>query len=384
MKKMKKLVVAVMLLCMLAGMTVCAGPSRRGIIWADNGIDYEVTTADGRTVPAYLDVYNADQMTDQDTVKSLTGWEDFTAHFFEYGLYGSSEEYDDRPIESLGSPVTIPVYFSGDSGVKEGDEVKVILLKNGNWEMLDSSSVRKISLSETETYNGIDIAFPIPESSAAVIIKKSASGSGSGSHSGGSSGSSSGGGSSSSSAPAPYVNPVTVPNGGVAAGIAIGGISYDALLHAGPTTRTFSERDAATMLGIDGPCRVYLMDLWLENQNNPGEVLTLSGEGTVLTLNVPNVNPNCKVMIRHWLNGTDEYEDLIPEEIGNGYIKIRFTSLSPIAICVQEAPASAAPTTGNTRLSPKTGGDTIIFLAEGIAVFALLGFVVSRRRYGKK
>lgn len=138
------------------------------------------------------------------------------------------------------------------------------------------------------------------------------------------------------------------------------------------------------MLGIDGPCRVYLMDLWLENQNNPGEVLTLSGEGTVLTLNVPNVNPNCKVMIRHWLNGTDEYEDLIPEEIGNGYIKIRFTSLSPIAICVQEAPASAAPTTGNTRLSPKTGGDTIIFLAEGIAVFALLGFVVSRRRYGKK
>lgn len=380
MKKMKKLVVAVMLLSMLAGMTVCAGASRRGIVWTDTEVEYEVMTADGKTVPASLEVFRADQMTDQDTVKSLTGWSDFTAHFFDYNLFGRSDEYDGDPIESLDSPVTIPIYFTGDSGVKEGDDVKVLLLNHGNWEVLASSSVRRISVSETESYNGIDIAFPIPESSAAVILKKSVSSSGGGSHSGGSSSGSSDSGSDS----VPYVNPVTVPNGGVAAGISIGGVSYDALLHAGPTTRTFSEKDAATMLGIDGPCRVYLMDLWLENQKNPGEVLTLGGEGAVLTLNVPNVNPNCKVMIRHWLNGTDEYEDLVPEEIGNGYIKIRFTSLSPIAICVQEVPASAAPAAGNTRLSPKTGEDTMILLAEGMAVLALIGLAVSRRKYDKK
>ena len=213
MKKMKKLVVAVMLLCMLAGMTVCAGASRCGIIWVNGAYHYDGTTGDGEKVAMFPEVSNPSQMAEKDMIKSLTGWDDFTAYYFDYSLWSEGQlmengEWSDwEEIDSLGAPITIPIYFTSDSDVKEGDETKVILWNQGSWEVIASAPIKMMEMETVGTEKGVNAVFSIPKSTAAVIIRKSSSGSGSGSHSGGSSGSSSGGGSGSGSDPAPYVVP---------------------------------------------------------------------------------------------------------------------------------------------------------------------------------
>ena len=184
----------------------------------------------------------------------------------------------------------------------------------------------------------------------------------------------------------PWESPVTA---GGTKSVQLGNIN--AGVQIGPTTKTFYERDAKILFGTDKPCSVYLMDLWLFDQNTKAHVLLEKGSGQTarITLNVPDVNPNCRVVVRHWLNGTDEYEDIIPAEIGNGYIVVDFTSLSPIAIIVEQveatpgaAPATAAAATSG-KVSPKTAEGSMIYVVEILAAVSLLGFVVYRRRMSR-
>ncbi len=182
----------------------------------------------------------------------------------------------------------------------------------------------------------------------------------------------------------PWESPVTV---GGTKSVQIGNITTG--IQIGPTTKTFYEKDARILFGTDKPCSVYLMDLWLFEQNTKSHVLLEKGSGHTarITLNVPNVNPNCRVVVRHWINGTDEYEDIIPSEIGNGYIVVDFDSLSPIAIIVEQveptpgaAPATTAAATASGKVSPKTAEGSMIYVVEILAAVSLLGFVVYRRR----
>ncbi|MBR5509888.1 MAG: hypothetical protein IKV59_07530 [Lachnospiraceae bacterium] len=184
----------------------------------------------------------------------------------------------------------------------------------------------------------------------------------------------------------PWESPVTA---GGTQSVKLGNVN--AGVQIGPTTKTFYESDAKILFGTDKPCSVYLMDLWLFDQNTKEHVLLKkeSGQTARITLNVPNVNPNCRVVVRHWLNGTDEYEDIIPVEIGNGYIVTDFTSLSPIAIIVEQveatpgaAPATTAAATSG-KVSPKTAEGSMIYVVELLAAVSLLGLVVYRRRMGK-
>ena len=121
-------------------------------------------------------------------------------------------------------------------------------------------------------------------------------------------------------------------------------------LQIGPSPRTFSETDARIVLGTTEPCSVYTAELWLLDQATKNIVLPQAG-GSDVTVNIPGVTKNSNVRVRIWLNGTDEYRDLVPSETGNGYIRVKMTDMGPVAICVDgngaaaQTPAPAAAVT---------------------------------------
>lgn len=114
-------------------------------------------------------------------------------------------------------------------------------------------------------------------------------------------------------------------------------------LQIGPATRTFSEADAQVLLGTGDACNVYMADLWLLDQASKNIVLPDAG-GALVTLRIPGVTKGSNVKVRQWLNGTDEYVDLLPEKIGEGYVCIRFSAMGQVAVCTSG--------TGNTAAEP--------------------------------
>lgn len=153
-------------------------------------------------------------------------------------------------------------------------------------------------------------------------------------------------------------------------------------LQIGPPTRTFYESDGQALLGTTDPVNVYLADFWLADRAT-GAVVTPGADGAIATINIPGVTASSRVMIRQWPYGTDEYVDFAPVEVGNGYIKVKFTTMSQAAICVAGADAAAtADTTAAAagKVSPKTSDSVLIYAAEAIALVSILGFVVCRKK----
>lgn len=154
-------------------------------------------------------------------------------------------------------------------------------------------------------------------------------------------------------------------------------------LQIGPPTRTFYESDGQALLGTTEPVSVYLADFWLVDRAT-GAVVTPGADGAVVTINIPGVTASSKVMIRQWPYGTDEYVDFAPVEVGNGYIKVKFTTMSQAAICVAGADAAVTADTAaavtTEKMSPKTSDSMLIYAAEAIALVSILGFVICRKK----
>lgn len=143
-----------------------------------------------------------------------------------------------------------------------------------------------------------------------------------------------------------------------------------------PGTKTLTQSQARAMLGTSYACGIYSFDLAIVNaQEDYGPVTLLDGSVPV-TFIVPGVTPESKVALRHWINGSNTYEDL-PVEVGNGTVKATFTSFSPVVIVVEQ-PGVTAPADGVK--SPKTGENSVVYMAEMIALLSLAGLVFSRKR----
>lgn len=359
MKKWKLIVVLTMALTMLMGMNVCAAGSANYDTELSEG--YEgAAIVNGESVDVRVDRIHyfvsrdvQDALT-EGTVDSLAGAEyEFTVRFCDIWV----EDMDGYYVEGATFPDGIILTFEV-SYVTSASVVKVLHWNENAWD----NTPEVVAIRDGE----IDVKFTALSPIAILVAEAPAS----------ESASSDDDDDDVEELP-PFETPVTV--GGtktVQVGNITAGIQLDR------STKTFYERDAKILFGTDRPCSVYLMDLWLFDPATGGNV-PLGSEGAEITLNVPNVNPNCRVVVRHWLNGTDEYEDIIPKEIGNGYIVVKFNTLSPIAIIVEQVeatPGTPATTTASGQVSPKTAEGSMIYVVELLAAVSLLGFVVYRRR----
>lgn len=143
-----------------------------------------------------------------------------------------------------------------------------------------------------------------------------------------------------------------------------------------PSTKSLTQSQARSLLGTTFACSIYSFDLSLVNAQEDYSAVTLLDGSVPVTFFVPGVTPESKVALRHWINGSNTYEDL-PVEVGNGTVKAEFTSFSPVVIVVEQ-PEVAAPT--DTITSPKTGETPIIYIVEIIALLSLFGFVSCRKK----
>lgn len=150
-----------------------------------------------------------------------------------------------------------------------------------------------------------------------------------------------------------------------------------AQLMIGPSSVSLDEASAKALLGTTNSCTVHSTEIWL--QDAAGNVIT---DGATVTINVPGVTAGSKVMVRHWFNGSYDYEDVTPSKVGDGYIVLNLSSMGRIAICVDNVPGSVAAA-ASTQVSPKTSENSMIYVVEALAVAALAGFVVCRRKIRK-
>lgn len=158
--------------------------------------------------------------------------------------------------------------------------------------------------------------------------------------------------------------------------------------------------DARSVLGLGRRCTVYSMEVSLVLAST-GEAVKLNGPIT-LDFAVPHVTPDTIVEVRHWKDD-GSIEDLKPA-VGDGRISVTFTSLSPIAIVVDnttddvpdndESPSSSSGSSSSstpaasgssgtaaaTGRSPKTGETSVIYGVGGIAVLAALGMVACKKK----
>ena len=106
---------------------------------------------------------------------------------------------------------------------------------------------------------------------------------------------------------------------------------------------------------------------------------------------VPGVTASSKVIVLHYLNGKWQKESPI---LGRGTVTVTFSSLSPVAIYVDNETAANAGTangtgttgtgttgsSGTTGVSPKTGATPVMAVVVAVAAFAAAGMAVSARR----
>jgi LPXTG-motif cell wall-anchored protein len=164
------------------------------------------------------------------------------------------------------------------------------------------------------------------------------------------------------------------------------------------TSQTISINEIHDAIGTPNECSVYLMDVSLALAET-GEKVKLNGSVT-LSFSVPNVISSTKVVVVHWKD--DGTKEVLPATAGDGRISVTFTSLSPIAIIVENVSSaggnannggggsssgssssgssSAAPASTPTGTSPKTGETSMIYAVEGLAVLAAIGVVVSKKK----
>lgn len=199
------------------------------------------------------------------------------------------------------------------------------------------------------------------------------------------SGSDNGSGSSHSGRPAVYSQGETVGDlrvdktGAAARVIKANGEESEVIVHPYlvPGTRTLTQAQAQRMLGTNFACSIYSLDLSIVDASGDYSQVTLK-EGVVpVTFFIPDVTPESKVALRHWINGGSTYEDL-PVEVGNGTVKAEFTSFSPVVIVVEQPGVTAAVENG--PVSPKTGENSIIYAVEAVALLSLLGLFACRKK----
>lgn len=150
-----------------------------------------------------------------------------------------------------------------------------------------------------------------------------------------------------------------------------------------PGTRTVSLEQAQKILGTKSGCAIYVLDLSIVDAAGDYSQVTLKEGAVPVTFYVPGVTPQSRVVVRHWINGTDKYED-VPVELGSGTVTATFTSFSPVVIMVAQdgAPVTATATAGTStgRVSPKTAESSWIYVVEAVALLSFLGLAVCRKK----
>lgn len=156
---------------------------------------------------------------------------------------------------------------------------------------------------------------------------------------------------------------------------------------------------ANELLGTQNP-NVYLFDAYLVLSGTEIKCTLASGSSVTLEFNVPNVKPGSKVKVLHWANGIDSEPEVLGATPGEGTVAVTFTSLSPIAILVDNSsvtppqdptpdpapePAPDPVITQDTsgRVSPKTAETAMIYVLEAAVVLSFVGLVVFTRKEHK-
>lgn len=304
--------------------------------------------------------FEADKSVPADVQSSLTVESGYSVYYLNvWAAKVGNENETVLANVKLADPVTLRLYASAIKS--SGAKVKVYHFNGVTWD--DSPQVIQVEK------NYVDVMFtelsPIAiavDNSVSSSTKKSSGSSGSG------------------SSTVEEVRFTTALSPAAEVSLASGAAD----LQIGPPTRTFYESDGQALLGTTDPISVYLADFWLVDRAT-GAVVTPGADGAIATINIPGVTASSKVMIRQWPYGTDEYIDFAPVEIGNGYIKVKFTTMSQAAICVAGADAAVTADTATAaatteKVSPKTSDSVLIYAAEAIALVSILGFVICRKK----
>lgn len=116
------------------------------------------------------------------------------------------------------------------------------------------------------------------------------------------------------------------------------------------------------------------------------------GEGVTFPVTirfyVPGVTTSSRVIVLHYINGNWQKES---PSLGKGTVTVTFSSLSPVAIYVDNDTAAAGTPGSDTNASgnasdstsgksPKTGEAPIMAIVVIVAAFAAAGMTVSTRR----
>ena len=116
-------------------------------------------------------------------------------------------------------------------------------------------------------------------------------------------------------------------------------------------------------------------------------------DGTVfpvtITFKVTGVTASTKVAVLHYNTTTKAWEK-VESKAGDGTVTATFTSLSPVAFVVDKATAASTTTTNKgttssttasaSTTSPKTGETNVMMYAGIVAVAAVAGMAVTRRK----
>lgn len=356
MKKLKPVVLA-MLFSMLFGITAMAKTSPVGVaeLQTNKAEGVTVKQADGTEIPdATVEVAVENWENDWQEAEELETAKGMPGNYNLMFLNNITLKVNGQPVTLAGGSIRLT--FSVPN-VNAGSDVIVLHYNGSVWESDSVSDIECGDGSVSATFSDL--------SPVAVMVRKP----GSSSHK--------------SSRPEPENTFWATPLSSGAA-VMVNGAAAD--LQIGPATRTFSEADAQILLGTTGACNVYTADLWLLDQATKNIVLP-GAEGALVTLNVPGVAKGSNVKIRLWPNGTNDYVDLVPEEVGNGYVRVRFSAMGQVAVCTSGTGTAAPAVTANTgsgRLSPRTSEGMMIYGIEAVALLSLLGFVVFRKKYMTK
>lgn len=98
--------------------------------------------------------------------------------------------------------------------------------------------------------------------------------------------------------------------------------------------------------------------------------------GQTITLNVPSVTANSKVVVLHYVGNAWTVE---PSTCGAGTVSITPSSLSPFAIVADTTTLSTAKTTG-TATSPKTGEASTVAVVSLVALLACAVAFTAKKR----
>jgi hypothetical protein len=360
MKKLKLSIVLALVLTFALGMTASAEESTRSIV--DIKGFYEGTaTVDG--VPKTVKIDEVEILTNKDIIEEVTQEKiaQLTGSQYEFNIFFEwipiwSVDDNDYLLDagSVTFDPAIKLTLQVDS-VTANSVVKVIHYDNNiGWD----NTPKVVAVRDGE----IDVEFTSLSPIAILVKKDTATTSSSSSKKHKSN--------SSTTEETRWETPLS--SGG---NVSVNGTT--AQLQIGPATKTLSEADAQALLGTTNSASVYLADLWLTDTAT-GAVIT---DGATITLNVPGVTAGSHVVVRHWLNGTDEFEDLVPTQVGNGYIVFRPSSMGQVAVCVDSAATgTAAAATTASGTSPKTAESSMIYVVEAMALVFLLGFAAFRKR----